>query len=461
MAFAITQNCCSDATCVKVCPVNCIHPTPEERAFGSTEMLHIDPKTCIDCGACSDACPIDAIQPVEALFGPERVYADINAAYFEGQEPSVVEPAGERTGPNFHAWGAPTFDRVVPRDFPDLDVAVVGTGPAGMYAVEDLVLHTPARVTLIDRLETTGGLVRYGVAPDHPATKKVSHTFARFLDHPRVTVRSGVEVGRDVSHDELLARHDAVVYAVGAPDDRRLGVPGEELAHAATRFVGWYNGHPDVPADAFSLDTERVVVVGMGNVALDVARILLSDPEALAGTSIAPHALAALRASRVREVVLVGRSDAARAAHTRNEMLGLRSTPGLEVVDDGTLSDAPGRRVVLRYETVTERVTADGLVTTAGDEIPAGLVLRAIGSRGVPTPGLPFDEDRAVVPHEGGRVTGMPGTYVVGWAKRGPSGGIGANRTCAQETVGTLLEDIRAGRVVARGKRRRRLLPLL
>jgi len=456
MAFAITQNCCSDATCVKVCPVNCIHPTPEERAFGSTEMLHIDPKTCIDCGACSDACPIDAIQPVEALFGPEQVYADINAAYFEGEEPASVEDS-----PNFHAWGAPTFDRAIPSDMPKLDVAVVGTGPAGMYTVEDLVLHTPAHVTLYDRLETPGGLVRYGVAPDHPSTKKVAQTFARFLDHARVTLRTGVEIGRDVSHEELAGRHDAVIYAVGASDDRRLGAPGEEHALAATRFVGWYNGHPDVPADAFSLDTERVVVVGMGNVALDVARVLLSDPERLAGTSIAPHALEALRDSRVREVVLVGRSDAARAAYTRNEMLGLRSTPGLEVVDDGTLSDAPGRRVVLRYETVTERITSDGIVTTTGDEIPAGLVLRAIGSRGVPTEGLPFDAGRAFVPNEAGRVDGLPGTYVVGWAKRGPSGGIGANRTCAQETVGSLLDDVRAGRVEVRTRRRRLLLPLL
>ncbi|HSV40074.1 MAG TPA: FAD-dependent oxidoreductase, partial [Nocardioidaceae bacterium] len=346
MVFAITQNCCSDATCVSVCPVNAIHPTPEERAFGSTEMLHVDPRSCIDCGACADACPIDAIVPVESLFGPEKVYADINAAYYEGTEPA------EDTGPNFHEWSEPTFDRIVPSAFKGLDVAVVGTGPAGMYAVEDLLLHTASRVTLVDRLSTPGGLVKWGVAPDHPSTKKVGHTFARFYDHPRLKLLLGTEIGVDLTHEDLMKRHDAVIYAVGAPSDRKLGVPGEERAHAATRFVAWYNGHPDVPADAFSLDTERVVVIGMGNVALDVARILLSDPESLSTTSIAPHALAELRRSRVREVVLVGRSSEGNAAYTRNEMLGLRATSGIEIVEDGMLSDAPGRRVVLRYATV-------------------------------------------------------------------------------------------------------------
>ncbi|MER7035742.1 4Fe-4S binding protein, partial [Streptomyces albidoflavus] len=224
MTYAITQTCCADATCVAVCPVNCIHPTPEERDFGSTEMLHIDPKTCIDCGACADACPVDAIFPVESLSAAQREYGPLNAAYYEGREAGSVT-----SGPNFHAWGEPVFERVLPSGFAPVRVAVVGTGPAGMYAVEDLLLHTGAEVTLIDRLPVAGGLIRYGVAPDHPSTKKVQDVFARFHAHPRVRMHLGLDVGKDVTHRELAAHHDAVVYAVGAGADRRLSVPGEDL----------------------------------------------------------------------------------------------------------------------------------------------------------------------------------------------------------------------------------------
>ncbi|MCX2968396.1 MULTISPECIES: FAD-dependent oxidoreductase [Streptomyces] len=476
MAYAITQNCCSDATCVAVCPVNCIHPTPEERAFGSTEMLHIDPRACIDCGACADACPVDAVVPVDRLTADQREYAAINAAYFADAEPEAADP-----GPNFHPWGEPTFDRTLPADFGPLRVAVVGTGPAGMYAVEDLLLHTPAQVTLVDRLPVAGGLVRYGVAPDHPGTKRVGETFARFHTHPRVRMHLGLEVGRDVTPQELAAHHDAVIYAVGAATDRRLGVPGEDLpgSLSATRFVSWYNAHPDVPADAVRLEGERVVVVGNGNVALDVARILVADPDALARTDIAAHALRALRAGRVREVVVLGRRGPEDAAYTRSELLALRHLPGVElVVDDhdprtgerveaaaphekaALLRDvpraavdyarppAPGRRIVFRFHSAPVEVLGEDKVTGVrttgaggGTPIRAGTLLRAVGYRGVPSAGLPFDAATGTVPHEGGRVTGRPGTYVVGWIKRGPSGGIGANRTCAAETVGTLLAD--------------------
>lgn len=439
MTFAITQNCCSDATCVSVCPVNAIHPTPEERAFGSTEMLHVDPRSCIDCGACGDACPIDAIVPATSLFGPEKVYVEINRAYYDDQP----EPA--RTGPNFHPWPQPSFERLVPSAFKGLDVAVVGTGPAGMYAVEDLVLHTGSQVTLIDRLRTPGGLVNYGVAPDHPSTKKVGETFERLRTHDRVKLMLGTEIGRDLTHADLLAKHDAVVYAVGAPDDRKLGAPGEEHAHAATRFVAWCNGHPDVPADAFDLSTGRVVIVGMGNVALDVARILLCDENTLEGTSIAPHALAALRRSRVREVVMLARGES--ASYTRNERLGFDS--------------AVSTGAVFRHNVQVESVSPSGVLTTDGDFIEAGLVLRAIGSRGVRVPGLPFDEASGTVPNDRGRVAGVPGAYVVGWAKRGPSGGIGANRACAKETIGELLEDAWAGRLPERDRPLKRVLALV
>ncbi|MGW6583681.1 FAD-dependent oxidoreductase [Streptomyces globisporus] len=491
MTYAITQTCCNDATCVAVCPVNCIHPTPEERAFGSTEMLHIDPRACIDCGACADACPVDAIFPVDSLSAGQREYADINAAYYEGAEPLVAEV----DGPNFHAWGEPVFERSLPSDFGPLRVAVVGTGPAGMYAAQDLLLHTAAEVTLIDRLPVAGGLVRYGVAPDHPATKKVGDTFSRFHSHPRVRMHLGIEVGRDVTAEELSAHHDAVIYAVGASTDRRLGVPGEELPGclSATAFVAWYNAHPEAVAQGVDLSAERVVVVGNGNVALDVARILVADPEALAATDIAAHALDALRASRVREVVVLGRRGPEDAAYTRSELLALKHVPGVElVVDDHdprtaaaidaagagdragvlkglarvpTAAESPAggeRRIVLRFHSEVVEIRGEGdavgsvRVTDGGGDgdggtadLGAGLLLRAIGYRGLPVPGLPFDETSGTVPHEGGRVAGVPGSYVVGWIKRGPSGGIGANRTCAAETVGTLLADAVAGELPA------------
>ncbi|MEV7639498.1 FAD-dependent oxidoreductase [Streptomyces rubiginosohelvolus] len=492
MTYAITQTCCNDATCVAVCPVNCIHPTPEERAFGSTEMLHIDPRACIDCGACADACPVDAIFPVDSLSAGQREYADINAAYYEGAEPL----AAEVEGPNFHAWGEPVFERNLPSDFGPLRVAVVGTGPAGMYAAQDLLLHTAAEVTLIDRLPVAGGLVRYGVAPDHPGTKKVGDTFSRFHSHPRVRMHLGIEVGRDVTAEELSAHHDAVIYAVGASTDRRLGVPGEETPGclSATAFVAWYNAHPEAVAQGVDLSAERVVVVGNGNVALDVARILVADPEALAATDIAAHALDALRASRVREVVVLGRRGPEDAAYTRSELLALKHVPGVElVVDDhdprtAAAIDAAGagdragalkglarvrtdaasptggeRRIVLRFHSEVREIRGEGdgvssvRVTDGGGDgdgggtadLGAGLLLRAIGYRGLPVPGLPFDEASGTVPHEGGRVVGVPGSYVVGWIKRGPSGGIGANRTCAAETVGTLLADAVAGELPA------------
>ncbi|MFI1809414.1 FAD-dependent oxidoreductase [Streptomyces sp. NPDC020422] len=474
MTYAITQTCCNDATCIAVCPVNCIHPTPDEPDFGRTEMLYIDPRSCIDCGACADACPVDAIFPADALAPGQQEYAAVNAAYFEQRAPRTA-PTG---GPTFHAWGQPSFPRSLPSDFAPLRVAVVGTGPAGMYAAEDLLLHTNAEVTLVDRLPVAGGLVRYGVAPDHPATKRIGDTFARFHTHPRVRMYLGVDIGTDVSAEELAAHHDAVVYAVGAASDRRLGIPGEDLpgSLSASTFVAWYNAHPEVAPDAIDLSgTERVVVVGSGNVALDVARILVTDPETLAGTDIAEHALAALRASSVREVVLLARRGPEDASCTAPELLALGKLPGVRLVVDahdprawaavesaaphekaGLLRDAlrervdwaappgPERRIVFRFHSAPEEILAGAVRVTGpatSTDIPAGTVLRAVGYRGMPVAGLPFDEATGTVPHENGRVAGRPGTYVVGWIKRGPSGGIGANRTCAAETVGTLLAD--------------------
>ncbi|WP_103335887.1 FAD-dependent oxidoreductase [Amycolatopsis sp. CA-126428] len=481
MAFAITQTCCTDATCVSVCPVNCIHPTPDEPDFGTTDLLYIDPATCIDCGACADACPVDAIFPAGDLTGPLRAYEEINAEYYAGRDAL----ADVSVAPNFHRWSPPSFGRVLPSDFAPLDVAVVGTGPAGMYAVEDLLLHTNARVTLIDRLPVAGGLIRYGVAPDHPSTKKIGETFARFHDHPRLRLRLGEPAGPG-----LADRHDAVIYAVGATEARRLGVPGEDLPGSlpAAAVVGWYNGHPDVEPDAVDLSAERVVVVGTGNVALDIARILTAEPDALAATSIAPEALARLRSAKVREVVVLARRGPEAAAYTRPELLALAARGGL-VVDahdpriaaaiegdsaggeaawlrgvprekvDWSTPPPDGRRIVLRFHSAPVAFGGDTevrAVVTSGPEgeveIPAGRVVRAAGFRGVAVPGLPFDEEVGIVPNEAGRVTGRPGVYVAGWIKRGPSGGIGANKACARETVGTLLEDAVAGRLPVRRK---------
>ncbi|MEV4145531.1 FAD-dependent oxidoreductase [Amycolatopsis sp. NPDC049691] len=479
MAFAITQTCCADASCVSVCPVNCIHPTPDEPDFGTTDMLYVDPATCIDCGACADACPVDAIFPAGDLTGPLKVYEEINAEFYAGRD--VLAEAS--AAPNFHRWSPPSFARVLPSDFAPLDVAVVGTGPAGMYAVEDLLLHTNSRVTLIDRLDTAGGLIRYGVAPDHPSTKKIGETFARFHDHPRLTLRLGVEAG-----PELASRHDAVIYAVGATGARRLGVPGEDLPGSlpAATVVNWYNGHPGVRPDAVDLSAERVVVVGTGNVALDIARILTADPESLADTPIAPAALARLRSSKVREVVLLARRGPSDAAYTRSELLALAARGNL-VVDDhdprtaaaidagegkaALLKGVPredvdwsspppdGRRVVLRFHSSPLAFTGDrevrGVRVTGDVEITAGRVVRAAGFRGAPVPGLPFDEVSGTVPNESGRV--VPGTYVAGWIKRGPTGGIGANKACARETVGALLADAVEGRLRSAGRRRGRV----
>ncbi|WP_328996249.1 FAD-dependent oxidoreductase [Kribbella sp. NBC_01245] len=496
MAFAITQTCCSDATCVSVCPVNCIHPTPDDPDFGKTEMLYVDPQTCIDCGACADACPVDAIFPVDELPAAQASYAGLNASYYADKPLAPVV-----AGPTFHAWGPPSFHRSLPADFAPLRVAVVGTGPAGMYAAEDLLLNTNAQVTFVDRLPLAGGLIRYGVAPDHLSTKKIGETFERLYRHPRARLRLGAEVG----HGELAASYDAVIYAVGATDDRRLGIPGEDLPGSvgAGAVVAWYNDHPE--AVRIACDSERVVVVGTGNVALDIARILLSDPAALAATGMPSDVLASL--GKVREVVLLGRRGPAEAAYTGSEFLAMRSLPGVEVVVDsagcapdpgvgqtgllaGMRANDPdvgqtgllagvrandsgggkagllagvkvekvdwarppgvGRRLVLRFGSVPSRVLGSaavrGLALADGTEIPAGLVVRAIGFRGRPIPGLPFDETTGTVPHSAGRVDGVPFTYVVGWIKRGPSGGIGTNRPCARETVSTLLADTLATR---------------
>ncbi|UFS98555.1 FAD-dependent oxidoreductase [Nocardia huaxiensis] len=486
MAYVITQRCCNDASCVSECPVDCIRPTPEQPEFATAEMLYIDPDTCIDCGACADACPVGAIFPEDELSASLARFRDLNADYFRWR------PLAADTAP----VPPPT---PLPIGQGPLRVAIVGAGPAACYAAQDL-LARGALVDIFDRLPTPWGLVRGGVAPDHAHTKTVTEAFRPLLRHPNVRFHLNVEVGRHISHDELIEHRHAVLYAVGASSDRRLGVPGEDLpgSHSATEFVAWYNGHPDYADRAFDLSGERAVIVGNGNVALDIARVLTTDPDLLASTDIADHALDALRQSRIREVVLLGRRGPAQAAYTTPEFLALGHLPGVEVVIDeseveldpasAALLDDPQadpssrwkvsaareyaarpaesgtKRIVFRYLASpleirgADRVEAIDIVRNdlarVGDELSAratdstevlatGLVLRSIGYRGEPLRGLPFDHDRGVVPNDRGRVAA--GVYVAGWIKRGPRGVIGTNRFDAAETVEVLAADFLAG----------------
>ena len=370
-------------------------------------------------------------------------------------------------------------------------VAVVGSGPAGFYAAGALLsADPPVEVDVIERLPTPWGLVRLGVAPDHPKLKTVSRAFERIAEQPGFRFLGNVEVGRDLHHSDLVRLYDAVVYAVGAQTDRRLGIPGEDLpgSWAATEFVAWYNGHPDYQQLEFGLDVERAVVIGNGNVALDVARMLALTHEELAPTDATDLSIAAIESSRIREIVLVGRRGPAQAAFTTPELQEMGELAGADaVVDPADLEgvepkstmaernlavlrelatrepEGKPRRVVFRFfhSPVAilgeERVEAIELVRNRLDEneravpteeretVPCGLVFRSVGYRGVELPEVVFDPASGTIPNEGGRVE--PGVYCAGWIKRGPTGVIGTNKKDAAETVDLLLEDVAAGRV--------------
>ncbi|MBJ8347980.1 FAD-dependent oxidoreductase [Antrihabitans sp. YC2-6] len=481
MPHVVTQPCCSDASCAYACPVNCIHPTPDEPDFLTAEMVYIDPASCVDCGACVSACPVDAIVPHTKLQESQERYLSINADFYKEDRPRRL------LAPVIPAPAAR-------RDIEPLRVAIIGSGPSAMYAADELLTQPGVQVNVFDRLPTPHGLVRAGVAPDHQKTKQVTRLFDTIADQRGFEYYLNVEVGTDISHDELLSHHHAVVYAVGASSDRRLGIPGEELSGcvSATDFVAWYNGHPDHAGATFDLSQRRVVIIGNGNVALDAARILTSDPAKLARTDIAAHALKALRESKIEEVVIVGRRGPAQSAFTVPEFSGLLAEPDIDIVVEGDIeadetaldhstaqkiamlreaqagTPTPGRkRITLRYLAAPTQilgddnvvgvefarnsltVSADGnvAITATGelDTLATGLVLTSIGYRGVPVAGLPFDDRAGVIPNEGGRVQNTPGTYAVGWIKRGPSGFIGTNKSCAQETVNALVDDYNAG----------------
>ena len=458
MPHVVTQPCCADASCVLACPVNCIHPAPGEPGFGSAEMVFIDPAECVDCGACVTACPVAAIKPHDKLDASEQRFLDLNADYF------VTNPHPART----------PLALVDKHTSPivSIRVAIVGAGPAGLYAADELLKYPGVTVDVYDRLLTPHGLVRAGVAPDHQHTKLIQDLFRRIEQESGFSYRLGLEVGKDISHDELAASYHAVIYAVGAVNDRTLGIPGEELAGSvsATEFVAWYNGHPDQSGRTFDLSGERAVVIGNGNVALDVARVLMESPHRLEKTDISDVALAALQDGNLKEVVVLGRRGPADAAFTLPELIGLAGQdeidiavdgPAIEVTSDKTALLAelqarptrPGaRRITFRFHAGPTEIMGDSAgrvkrIETAAGPIDTSLAIRAIGYRARPVADLPFDDDRAVVPNEHGRVE--PGTYVTGWIKRGPNGFIGTNKTDSEETVAALLTDAEAGRLIA------------
>ena len=482
MTYVITQSCCNDASCVDACPVDCIHPTPNEPGYGSAEMLYINPDDCIDCGACVEVCPVDAIYPDFEL--PEHLgdYLTVNADYFA------------YAGSDYDMFRRPKVGPRIDREGP-LRVAVVGAGPAGWFVGDELVRNrrVDVHVTMIDRLPTPFGLVRHGVAPDHLKTKGATAAFARVANYKETTTRLGVEVGRDLTHAELLASHHAVVYATGTPQGRKLGLPGEELPGSVSgaEFVGWYNGHPDHAAHSFELNHPRAVIIGNGNVALDMARLLLLPSDRLRQSDLADHALNTLDSSDIEEVVVLGRRGAAFAAFTSPELRALVNDPDIDLVVDpadaaeaeaaaaavdeagpagfalkqkaGLLSEAArstrtgAKRVVLRFNLapaeVVGRDSVEGLRTVNGEVIETGLVLRATGYLSGDVAGVPVDSVAGRFRHDSGRVlrpeTGeiVAGTYSAGWAKRGPSGVIGTNRACAAETVASLLDDFESGKL--------------
>ncbi|MEU4293616.1 FAD-dependent oxidoreductase, partial [Kribbella sp. NPDC026596] len=385
-----------------MCPMNCIHPSPGEPGFGTGAGLFIDPRTCIDCGACADICPVDAAQPADRATAAD---VERNAAYFADREPLDGTDLDAWHPSAYQTWGGG------PRR-----VLVAGAGPAGMYATRELLLRSSAEVTLVDRLDRVGGLVRFGVAPDHPQTKQIISTFERIAEHPRVHWRPGTDAA------DAGAEYDAVVHAVGAYQSRLLAIPGEETACTAKDFVAWYNGRPGAMLP-IELTGPRAVVVGTGNVALDLARILLSDERRLAKMDLPDVVRRTLARSGIREVLLLGRRGRDDAAYSASALQEMSAFPGAE----------------LRFEASPVRWSAAGLELDSGETIAAGNLFTAIGFEGRPVDGLPFDPDRGIVPNVRGAVVGRPGHYVAGWIKRGARGGIGVNKACAQETVQTLL----------------------
>ena len=393
-----------------------------------------------------------------------------------------------------------------------LRVAIVGSGPAGFYSAESLQKSAPGiAIDMFDRLPTPFGLVRGGVAPDHPKIKSVARVFERIASQPGFRFLGNVQIGRDLTTAELQHHYDAVIYAVGADTDRHLGIPGEHLdgSHPATQLVAWYNGHPEYADHQFDLTQRAAAVIGIGNVAMDAVRIMATDPDHLATTDLALHALEALRTANLQELHILARRGPVQAACTTPELRELGELDGVDVIvdpldleldpvsaahlaneEDRTAhnnlallrgwaergSTGAPRRIVLHFcvsptellgdarvegvRLVKNRMVPDGhgsvqpRPTEQTIDLPVGLVFRSVGYRGTAIPGLPFDQRRGVIPNVTGRVvestdsaTAIRGVYVAGWIKRGPHGIIGTNKSCAAETVDHMLADAVSGRL--------------
>ncbi|NUM81402.1 FAD-dependent oxidoreductase [bacterium] len=392
------------------------------------------------------------------------------------------------------------MDTLVGTESHPLRVAIIGSGPSGFYAADHLLKQKNLiiEVDMFERLPTPYGLVRGGVAPDHQKIKAVTKVYEKIAQHPSFRFYGNVTFGKDILHEDMRTFYHAVIYAVGAQSDRQMGIPGENLSgsHAATEFVAWYNGHPDYQHFEFDLSQERVAVIGNGNVAMDVARILASSYEELRRTDIADEALAQLKTSRVREIYLIGRRGPAQAAFTNPEIKELGELESadvyvnpdeialdnltreavavnpdatvnrnIEILTDYSLRALAGKskKIIMKFlwspvELIGhDKLEAIKLVknqlhksddgslrpkpTDRFETLPVGLVFRSIGYKGIPLPGVPFDEKNGIIPNQQGRVIDRVGEYAVGWIKRGPSGVIGTNKPDSYATVEALLHD--------------------
>ncbi len=395
-------------------------------------------------------------------------------------------------------------------DSSPLRVAIVGAGPSGFYAAGQLLAVGDPQfaVDLYDRLPTPYGLVRSGVAPDHPKIKSVTRAYDKTTEHERFRFFGHVELGSDIGREQLLEYYHVVLYTIGTSTDKRLGIPGEDLrgSHAATEFVAWYNGHPDHSGLEVDLQAKQAVVIGAGNVAIDVARMLALAPSELEITDTADHAIEVLSASGIEEITILARRGPLQAAFTNPELLEMGELErgdvevvgaeldalsavalqeadktrrrNVEIIQDYAARPKTGKPITVRFRFLASPVELvddgeghvravkienneivareEGSLAARGtgtfEEIPAQLVFRSIGYTGVPVAGIPFDERRGLISNEGGRVTDAGGTqqvgeYVSGWIKRGPSGVIGTNKKDSQDTVARILEDAAAGRL--------------
>lgn len=484
MTYVVSKACIGNkhTDCVDVCPVDAFREGPE--------MLYIDPEVCIDCNACLTECPERAIFPENAVPADEVSFIALNAEQAK-TAPIIRESLNKKALASVSALEG--------------HFAIVGSGPSGFYAAQALLKQMPcAKVDIFERLPTPYGLVRYGVAPDHPRIKSVSASFDRIAESDQVRFFGNVQVGKDISTEELRAHYHGVIYATGGSKSRALSIEGAGLPNTfgSSDFVGWYNGHPDHQDLTPDLSHERVAVIGMGNVALDIARILCLDHETLKATDIADTALMAIRGAGITEVCLMARRGAAQAAFTPKELEQLIDIPNLNLVveasslelDTATLveldkpehSEAKQNLALLRQistrpigddpaaktirfmfcaSPLSVDDTADGKALTFGwntlqrgsdgrvtavaagknETLDIGLLINATGYQGEAIAGLPFDADRGVIAHQGSVVGGgheVSKQYVAGWIKRGATGVIGSNKQCAFDTVTSLFGNL-------------------